>query len=129
VLGAVLGVLFAVVAMPIAGVAMLSVHSRQSFGVWDPRSQPVRIKYCGRTYNGGAGGTSSLREQAISGVDPGSHSVWREVGTTDADVPYYAMVMPDSVRRRFSPPLPCTMAVYLRVGDDAYAPYILSGGP
>lgn len=118
-----------VIAVPIAGLALLSIHSRLSFGVWDPTSQPNRIEYCGRTYNLTTSGTVWSRERATSASDASFEAAWSEVGRTDTFVPYYAMVVPDPVRLRVSPPLPCTMAVYLRLGDDVYLPYGLSGGP
>jgi hypothetical protein len=121
--------LLGVIAVLVAGPALLSIHSRLAFGVWDPWSNPTRISYCGRTYDVAASGTLWARERATSGTDPGFRAAWSEVGRTDAFAPYYAMVVPDPVRQRFSPPLPCTMAVYLRLGDDAYLPYGLSGGP
>lgn len=122
-------VLLAVVVVPVAGLALLSIHSRLAFGVWDPGSRPTRISYCGRTYDVAANSTVWTRERATGGTDPGAQAAWSQVGRTDAFVPYYAMVVPDSVRQRVSPGLPCSMAVYLRLGDDAYLPYGLSGGP
>ena len=42
----------------------------------------------------------------------------------------YTAGFSDSVRYRYgTPPLPCAMAVYLKVGDDDYVAYGLSGGP
>lgn len=41
----------------------------------------------------------------------------------------YAAVTPDSKRNSVSPPLPCSMALYLRTGQNQYVAYTLSGGP
>ena len=108
-----------------------SVHSRIAFGTWDPDSPPERIDYCGRRYyagNGANGGTGTS-EEAVAALYPAFHASWREVGRTDGGTPYYASVVPDSTRSGFSPAIPCTMVVYLRVGPDAYRGYSLSGGP
>jgi len=112
------------VARPIAA----SLHSRVAYGTLDPNSVPARIDYCGRRYYADAGATWT-REKAASTSDPSFQASWREIGRTDGGTPYYAMVVPDTVRRVFSPPIPCTMLVYLRVGPDVYSVYPLSGGP
>ena len=50
---------------------------------------------------------------------------------TASGTPIFAKPLPDSLRRQ-SPntgPLPCAMAVYLKVGADDYLAYGISGGP
>lgn len=120
------GVLAALAALATAAVvvprAAAVVHSRIAYGTWDPAAQPERIDYCGRRYDLGRAGLVGAPPPDI----PGS---WRQVGTTDAGTPYYALVLTDAERRRVSPPTPCTMMLYLRAGPDAYVGYPLSGGP
>lgn len=41
----------------------------------------------------------------------------------------YAAVTPSAQRNSVSPPIPCSMALYLRTGQNQYVSYTLSGGP
>jgi hypothetical protein len=112
----------------LAASGAFSLHSRITYGTWDPTAQPARIEFCGRRYYAGAPATVT-REWAMGGVDPSFGATWREVGRTDGGVPLYAMVVSESTRNRFSPPIPCTMMVFLQTGRDSYRRYGLSGGP
>jgi len=111
----------------LAAGAAWSLHSRITYGTWDPTAPPNRIEFCGRRYY--PGGAIVTREDAMAGVDPSFGATWRQVGRTDSGVSLYAMVVPQSTRTRFSPPIPCTMILYLQTGRDSYRGYGLSGGP
>jgi hypothetical protein len=103
-------------------------YSRVTFGTWDPLAQPNRIDYCDRRYYPGWHLTRAQIETSGNalGIFP-----FRKVGTTAGGLPLYAKPLPDSIRHRFpnSSPLPCDMAVYLKVGADDYIAYGISGGP
>ena|SRR5438876_12125281 len=103
------------------------IYSRSAFGTWDPTAQPDRISYCGRTYLPGEHVSRAIIDSTGNG--PGVFS-FRQVGSTAGRTPFFAKPLPDSVRYRYgTPPLPYAMAVYLKVGDDDYVAYGLSGGP
>lgn len=126
-LAALTGVALAAAAIVLVPRIAASLHSRIAYGTWDPTSPPDRIEYCGRRYYGGEGRRASREEIMATAV--GFSNSWHVIGSTDNGTPYYAMVVPDSVRTRVSPPLPCTMIVYVQVGPDSYRGYPLSGGP
>src|SRR2546422_10932482 len=102
-------------------------YSRSAFGTWDPTAQPARISYCDRTYLPGPHVSRALIDSTGNGLGVFS---FRQVGGTAGRTPFYAKPLPDSVRNRYAPPpLPCAMAVYLKVGPDDYIAYVLSGSP
>src|SRR5437870_297164 len=103
------------------------IYSRSAFGTWDPTAQPARISYCGRTYLPGDRVSRALIDSTGNGLGVFS---FRQVGSTAGRTPFFAKPLPDSVRNRYAPPpLPCAMAVYLKVGPDDSVAYALSGGP
>jgi len=103
------------------------IYSRSAFGTWDPTAQPARISYCDRTYLPGPHVSRALIDSTGNGLGVFS---FRQVGGTAGRTPFYAKPLPDSVRNRYAPPpLPCAMAVYLKVGPDDYIAYVLSGSP
>jgi hypothetical protein len=100
-----------------------SIYSRAAFGTWDPTALPTRISYCDRHYLPGS-------HVARSQIDAEGNFPFRQVGTTADGKPIFAQPLPDSERHKYgNPPLPCAMSVYLKVGDDDYVAYGLSGGP
>jgi hypothetical protein len=103
-------------------------YSRAAFGTWNPLAQPSRINYCDRRYYPGSHFTRAQIDTMGNGLGV---SPFRQVETTAGGMPIYAKPLPDSVRHQFpkSPPLPCDMAVYLKVGADDYIAYGISGGP
>lgn len=86
------------------------------------------IHWCGRDYVNSTG-TEHTKAQ-VEAMAPGP---LRWVGGYPP-LPFvggqlYATVTPASRRNSVSPPLPCSMAVYLRTGQNEYKAYVLSGGP
>ena len=116
--------------LSLAGLGLFGwvAYSRAPFGTWDPTAQPNRIDYCDRRYDPGAHvGRAQIDAMGNGfGVFP-----FRQVGITASGTAIFAKPLPDSLRRQ-SPnagPLPCAMAVYLKVGADDYLAYGISGGP
>ena len=116
--------------LSLAGLGLFGwvAYSRAAFGTWDPMAQPNRIDYCDRRYYPGAHvGRAQIDAMGNGfGVFP-----FRQVGITASGTPIFAKPLPGSLRRQ-SPnagPLPCAMAVYLKVGADDYLAYGISGGP
>jgi hypothetical protein len=109
-------------------VAGRSLYSRVAFGTWDPTAQPARISYCDRTYLPGSHVTRVQIDAEGNGfgVFP-----FRQVGSTADGKPIFAKPLPDSVRHKFpkAAPLPCDMAIYMKLGPDDYLAYVISGGP
>lgn len=92
----------------------------------DPADPPSRIFYCGRDYLPGAHVT---KKEATSIPNQFGSVQFRQVGKTLRGRPIYAQPLPDDVRNRVEPALPCDMGVYLKVGSDDYIAYVISGGP
>lgn len=86
------------------------------------------IHWCGRDYESGSGAKRTRAQ--IQAMAPGPiHWVGGYPPLPFIGGQLYAAVTPDSKRDAVSPPLPCSMAVYLRTGQNQYKPYVLSGGP
>ncbi len=108
-------------------VAGRAVYSRAAFGTWDASALPTRIEYCDRRYLPG----SHVTSQRIDASGNGTGVLpLRQVGATADGKPIFAKPLTDDARRKYgTPPLPCTMVVYLKLGSDDYVAYGLSGGP
>ena len=85
---------------------------------------PTRISYCDRTYVPGPHVTRATIENTGNGF--GVFPI-RQVSSTVDGKMIFAKPMPDSVRHGST--LPCSMAVYVRVGTNDYVAYGLGGGP
>jgi hypothetical protein len=103
-------------------------YSRAAFGTWNPMAQPNRIDYCDRRYYPGWHFTRAQIDARGNGLGV---FPFRQVGTTPSGTPILAKPLPDEMRHRtpYSGPLPCAMTVYLKVGQDDYIAYGISGGP
>jgi len=119
-----------VIAVALAGLVVLGwvSYSRAAFGTWNPMAPPNRISFCDRTYYPGSHVTRAHIDTVGNGF---GMFPFRQVGVTAAGTPIYAKPLPDSVRHKYpnAAPLPCDMAVYLKVGLDDYVAYGISGGP
>ena len=101
---------------------------RQAYNVWPGQGASARVHWCGRDYENSGGPTMTLRAisaQAPFPVQPVGQ--YPPLGLSRQQL--FAAVTPPAQRDAVNPPLPCTMAVYLRTGPDAYKPYSLEGGP
>ncbi len=124
---AIAGVVIAGITLILLIVAARSLYSRAAFGTWDPTALPTRISYCDRQYLLGSYVPRSQIDAEGNGLGT---FPFRQVGTTADGKPIFAKPLPDNVRHKYgNPPLPCAMSVYLKVGDDDYVAYGLSGGP
>lgn len=94
-------------------------------GIHDPLLVAPRLTICDRHYN--SGGLIRSRAEIDAGggplllVDPGLFGFFAPCPGPD-----------DHGNRPCTPdalPTPCATVVYVRLGEDAYAPYALSGGP
>jgi len=103
-------------------------YSRVAFGTWDPTAQPNRIDYCDWRYYPGSHFTRAQIDATGNGLGV---FPFRQVEMTASGTPIFARPLPDGVRHEYanSAPLPCSMAVYLKVAADDYIAYGLSGGP
>lgn len=65
-----------------------------------------------------------------SQIDAEGNFPYRLVGATADDKPIFAQPLSDAARQKYgNPPRPCVTVVYLKVADDDYVAYGLSGGP
>ena len=101
---------------------------RAAYGVWS--GTPDHISYCGRTYLRGTLGLTHAEIVGFGAALPGDAPY--PVVTVDTVPPVVgqrliAALTPQAERQRLG--VPCTMAVYLKTGTDAYTGYALSGGP
>lgn len=105
---------------------------RTVYGAWWPQT-PERITYCGRSYEtihslvlSRAG--VSQRKSSLPGDEPYPVVTVGRVPPVVGQ-PLLAAVTPQATRRRFNPPLPCAMGIFLKTGADAYTGYGILGGP
>ncbi len=126
--GGLAGLVLVGVSLVLVPVIARSIYSRAAFGTWDPTALRTRISYCGRGYLPGPHVTRTEIDEELNSF--GTFPV-RQVGTTADGKPIFARPMPDTARHKYpnTAPLPCSMAVYLRVGADDYLMYGLNGGP
>jgi hypothetical protein len=123
-------VAIAVVAALVLTFAATSVASRVAYGTLAWWSDPHRISWCGRQYLPAAGPalTRTAVEQRGSLAGAATYSL---VTVTKVPPvvgrPLVAPVTPTAILDRTQSP--CATVVYLQTGDDAYRPYVLSGGP
>jgi hypothetical protein len=110
--------------------AVTTLAYRHSYGtLWQ---EPQRISYCGRTYLAGTSDLSvaDVRRSETHTALPGDKPYpLVAIGKAPPIVgqPMLAALTPESRRRQLG--VPCTMAIYLRTGEDAYTLYGISGGP
>ena len=106
-----------------------AMANRLQYGTFDLSAPPERVDYCGRRYYPGNGEADAAQWHAI-GAAAVAHGLepMRQIGSTPGGFSYFANLTPTTVRNRFSPPLPCTMLIYVRIADR-YRVYGLSGGP
>jgi hypothetical protein len=93
-------------------------------------SNPSRLHWCGRSY--AETSTHLQRSDIPEGQLPGDKPyVVSAIGTIPPVVgrQILAAVTPKTSRDRFSPPLPCTMALYLQSPGHGYVVYGIEGGP
>ena len=104
------------------------VHDRTTYGTFDKSGLPPRIEWCGRRYEGPQASESArtFTEAEAQGFEAAGQ--WQKIGTTPAGNSYFAKVMSGADKRHFLTDV-CTMGVWVKVGDDRYVSYSLSGGP
>src|SRR5215469_4253950 len=119
-----LGLAFLVMIVVAAGFFL--VVYRSTYNVWPGQGASTRVHWCGRDYENSSGAT-------LSWSDVNQPFPVRFVGQYPplalSRQPLFAAVTPNAQRYSVSPPLPCTMVVYLRTGPTAYKAYSLLGGP
>ncbi len=101
---------------------------RANYNVWPGQSASSRVYWCGRTYENSDGATMSW--SAVSSNTPFPARLVGEyppLGLSRQQL--FAAVTPHAQRYAVSPPLPCSMSVYLRTGPTSYKEYGLLGGP
>ena len=109
-------------------VALLVVVPRLPFlssGIHAPWTLPRQISVCDRTYRGGTtvqNGTELRADQVpVVLVDPGPFGFFTACPGPDAQG--------NRPCTREAQDGPCATVIYVRVGDDTFAAYELSGGP
>jgi hypothetical protein len=107
---------------------------RLAYGTW--WQAPQHIAYCDRTYE--AGNTPPL---SLAQIEKSENKTSLASGATPDPVvavghvppvvgrPLLAAAAPKVTRREGEPGAPCSMAVFLRTGSDAYTSYSIVGGP
>ena len=98
----------------------------RDYGIW-PGQAVWRVQWCGRHYDEDS--RSRYTWAQISAQAPGPIRVVASYPPLGPRGQLLAAVTPSWKRFSSTPPLPCTMVVYVRVGPDSYLAYPLSGGP
>ena len=105
-----------------------ALEYRAAYGTWS--RTPERLSYCGRTYLRGTPGLTHAQIVGFGAAIPGDAPYpVVTVATVPPLVgqPLIAALTPQAERLRLG--VPCTMAVYLKTGTDAYTVYAIAGGP
>lgn len=90
--------------------------NRCAFGVWNPFELPSRVQCFGRTYYNHAKGDTIIDEsETLIKIDTSDNKTSKEL---------YTLAQGDTY---INDPVPT--AIYLKVDEDSYHVYELSGGP
>ena len=112
----------------IVAVIFVTGWNAAEYDVLPWQAAPGRIHWCGRDYENTTGVRHTLAQ--IKAMDPQPiQNVGYHVPLSMFGSQLYASITPESRRHAVNPPLPCSMAVYLRTGRDEYVAYTLEGGP
>jgi len=95
---------------------------------WEVERLPSRISYCEWTYLPGPHVTRATIDTTGNGPEV---LPLRRVSSTAGGSPILAKPLADSARYRYanSPPLPCAIVIYLKVGADDYVAYAITDSP
>jgi hypothetical protein len=107
--------------------AGLALWYQQTYYAWPGQAASGRVHWCGRDYENSVPAVFTWQQIAARTSVP-----VRPVGGYPPLGPQgqlYAALTPSSQRNSVSPPLPCSMVVYLRTGQNQYRSYSLLGGP
>jgi hypothetical protein len=117
--------IFAVAPTILPGVPA-AVHNRLTYGTFETAGAPPRVDYCGRRYYPGTrvetlvGVNEFLANNRLQGTT--------QVATAPSGAPVIAHVNSPEVRAQYHTSV-CTMVLWVKMGDDSYRFYGLSGGP
>lgn len=92
------------------------------------QAAPGTIHWCGRDYVNTTGVRHTLAEIRVMEPRP-VRNVGYHVPLNVFGSQLYASVPPAAQRHTVSPPLPCSMSLYLGTASGHYLAYTLSGGP
>jgi hypothetical protein len=99
---------------------------RHTYNVWPGQDASTRVHWCGRDYATG-GGTLTWKEISSPRSPVQAVAQYPPLGWSRQEL--LAVVTPPAERYAVSPPLPCAMGIYLRIGRNEYRAYGLLGGP
>jgi hypothetical protein len=109
----------------VVAAAGIALWYRAAFHAW-PGQQVSRVHWCGRDYE------SSGPPETWAQVTAEERLPVRPVGAYPpflSQGELFAARIPDKKRFSVSPPMVCSVLVYLRIGPDRYQVYSLEGGP
>jgi hypothetical protein len=115
-----------VLALVVVVAGGVALWYRQTYNVWPGQGASTRVRWCGRDYENSSGTPRTWRQISAQAPFP-IQPVGQYPPLFGQEL--YAALTPAAQRDVVSPPLPCTMAVYLRTGADRYLAYSLEGGP
>jgi hypothetical protein len=102
---------------------------RSNYNVWPGQGASARVHWCGRDYENSDGATMSWSDVVSQNAPFPVRLVGQYPPLAWSRQQLFAAVTPHAQRYSVSPPLPCSMAVYLRTGPSTYKAYSLLGGP
>jgi hypothetical protein len=123
-----------VVALVLVAAAVGTLGYRWAYGTW--WQTPRHIAYCGRTYDAG-----NVRALSLAQIEKSESSSSLASGTVPDPIvavghvppvvgrPMLAAAAPKATLREGETGAPCSMAIFLKTGSDAYTSYGLVGSP
>jgi hypothetical protein len=110
-----------------AAMVVSAAWYRANYHTWPGQAASDRVHWCGRNYQAAsATGTGWAQISSRAGGPIRLVGNYLPLGPAE---PMYAVITPASQRNAASPPLPCSMVVYLRKARNQYVTYSLLGGP
>jgi len=123
-----------VLALVLVAAAVGTLGYRWAYGTW--WQTPQHIAYCGRTYD-----AANVRALSLAQIEKSENKTSLASGTVPDPIvgvghvppvlgrPLLAAAAPKATLHEGEAGAPCSLAVFLKTGSDAYTSYSLVGGP
>ena len=116
---------YALIAVAAAALAYQEFSARTTYGTfWPASGPPPRVDWCGRRYYPAPDPQSVTLDRARALAN----GPLQQVGTTPSGMPVLAAPLSDAKKAAFRSDV-CAFVVFVKVSDDRFQPFGLSGGP
>lgn len=116
---------YALVAVAALALAYQEYSARTTYGTfWPAVGPPPRVDWCDRSYYP----APDPRPVTLDRTRALANGPLQQVGTTPSGMPVLAAPLSDARKASYRSNV-CAFVVFVKVSDDQFEPYVLSGGP